>query len=82
LQVKGFRYQASGKVGRELRLPLAKEETMPDEPQGRKVDGDGPDPTTFEEVAEPGRKQTAADAEWLSMATADPAYFLKDSDSK
>jgi hypothetical protein len=55
---------------------------MPDEPQGRRVDGDGPDPATFEEVAEPGRKQTAADAEWLSMATADPAYFLKDSDSK
>ena len=31
-----------------------------------------------EEVAEPGRKQSAADAEWLSMATADPALYLKD----
>ena len=57
---------------------------MPDEPQvqGRSADGDiqqlGPDPTTLEEVAEPGRKRNAADAEWLSMATADPAYFLKD----
>ena len=38
----------------------------------------GPDRTTPEEVAEPGRKRTAADTEWLSMATADPAHFLKD----
>jgi hypothetical protein len=57
---------------------------MPDDlqVQGRSADGDiqqlGPDPTTPEEVAEPGRKRNAADAEWLSMATADPAYFLKD----
>jgi hypothetical protein len=36
-----------------------------------------PDPIP-EEVAEPGRKRTAADTEWLSMATADPAHFLKD----
>ena len=35
-------------------------------------------PQLLEEVAEPGRKRNAADAEWLSMATADPAYFLKD----
>ena len=55
---------------------------MPDEPQGRRVEGDGPDPTTFEEVAEPRRKRTSADTEWLSMATADPAHFLKDPDSK
>jgi len=55
---------------------------MPDDPQNRRVDGDGPDPTTFEEVAEPGRKRTVADTEWLFMATADPAYFLKDPDSQ
>ena len=51
---------------------------MPDEPQGRRVDGDGPNSTLFEEVAEPRRKPIDVDAEWLSMATADPAYFLKD----
>jgi hypothetical protein len=32
----------------------------------------------LEDVAEPGWKRNAADTEWLSMATADPAYFLKD----
>jgi hypothetical protein len=55
---------------------------MPNEPQGRRVDDDGPDPTLLEEVAEPGRVPNDADAEWLSMATADPAYFLKDPDAK
>jgi hypothetical protein len=55
---------------------------MPNEPQGRRGDGDGPDPTTFEEVAEPGRKSSDTDTEWLSIATADPAYFIKDPDSK
>ena len=55
---------------------------MPDEPKGRRVDADGPNPTTFEEIAEPGRKPGDADTEWLSMATADPAYFLKDPDAK
>jgi len=44
--------------------------------------GEGPERTTPEEVAEPGRKRTATDTEWLSMATADPAHFLKDTDSK
>jgi hypothetical protein len=54
---------------------------MPNEPQGRRVEGDGPDTTLLEEeVVEPGRKPS--DAEWLSMATADPAYFLKDPDPK
>jgi hypothetical protein len=55
---------------------------MPDEPQGLRVDGDWPNNSTLleEEGAEPGRKPS--DAEWLSMATADPAYFLKDPDSK
>ena len=59
---------------------------MPHRPQGRSVDSGiqkaepehGPDLITAEEVAEPGRKPNAEDAEWLSMATADPAHFLKD----
>jgi hypothetical protein len=61
---------------------------MPNEPQDRSPDirvqqfGEGQDLTTPEEVAEPGLKRTAADTEWLSMATADPAHFLKDPDSK
>jgi hypothetical protein len=61
---------------------------MPNEPQDRRPDirvqqfGEGPECTTPEEVAEPGRKRTAADTEWLSIATADPAHFLKDPDSK
>ncbi|HEX5912538.1 MAG TPA: hypothetical protein VFY54_05350 [Rubrobacter sp.] len=61
---------------------------MPNEPQDRRPDirvqqfGEGPDLTTPEEVAEPGLKRTAVDTEWLSMATADPAHFLKDPDSK
>jgi hypothetical protein len=63
---------------------------MTNEPQDRGADvrvqqvgsGEGPGRITPEEVAEPGLKRTAADAEWLSMATADPAHFLKDPDSK
>jgi hypothetical protein len=61
---------------------------MPNEPQDRRPDigvqqfWEGPDLTTPEEVAEPGLKRTAVDTEWLSMATADPAHFLKDPDSK
>jgi hypothetical protein len=59
---------------------------MPTDPQDRSADvrvqqvgpGEGPDTTTPEEVTEPGRKRTAADTEWLSMATADPAHFLKE----
>jgi hypothetical protein len=59
---------------------------MPTEPQDRSADvrvqqvwpGEGLDLATPEEVAEPGRKRTAADTEWLSMATADPAHFLKE----
>ena len=63
---------------------------MTNEPQDRGADvrvqqvgpGEGPGHITPEEVAESGLKRTAADAEWLSMATADPAHFLKDPDSK
>jgi hypothetical protein len=62
---------------------------MPRDPQNRLTD-DGAQPVqperpsglAPEEVAEPGRKQNAADADWLSMATADPALFLKDSGSE
>ena len=81
----GFRIQVSGSRG--SWLPSGEEQTMPNEPQDRSPDrvqqfGEGPDRTTPEEVAEPGLKRTAADTEWLSMATADPAHFLKDPDSK
>jgi hypothetical protein len=59
---------------------------MPNEPQDRSPDfrvqqdqpWKGPDRAVPEEVAEPARKRTAADTDWLSMATADPAHFLKD----
>ena len=58
---------------------------MPKEPQDRSEGGmrqvgpgDGPDLTMLEEVSEPAQKCNASDAEWLSMATADPAHFLKD----
>ncbi len=59
---------------------------MPNDPQDRSADGgiqqvgpaDGQDRTTPEEVTGPVQKRKAADAEWLSMATADPAHFLKD----
>jgi hypothetical protein len=35
-----------------------------------------------EEVAEPDQKRNTLDPDWLSMATADPALFLKDSGSE
>jgi hypothetical protein len=59
---------------------------MPNDPQSRRTE-DGtrralpesrPPDAIPEEVAEPGRRRNVADAEWLSMATADPAHFLKD----
>ena len=58
---------------------------MPRDPRSRLTD-EGAQPLRPEtpsglapEVgAEPGRKPSAADAEWLSMATADPALYLKD----
>ena len=60
---------------------------MPRAPQSRETDGvtqlvqsaGRPSGLAPEEVAEPDRKQDPADADWLSMATADPALFLKDS---
>jgi hypothetical protein len=32
-----------------------------------------------EQVGDPDTKHNATDADWLSMTTADPAFFLKDS---
>lgn len=62
---------------------------MPTDPQGRLTDDvaqpvqpERPSGLAPEEVAEPGRKHSAADADWLSMATADPALFLKDAGSE
>ena len=56
---------------------------MARDPQGRLTD-DGVQPETSsglapEEVTEQGTKQNATDTDWLSMTTADPAFFLKDS---
>jgi hypothetical protein len=58
---------------------------MPRDPQSRTPDDSTqpvgrPSGLAPEEVEEPGRKQE--DADWLSMATADPALFLKDSGSE
>jgi hypothetical protein len=39
----------------------------------------GPAP---DEVTEPGAKQNISDTDWLSMTTADPAFFLKDAGSE
>ena len=57
---------------------------MPRDPQSRAADEEAqpviperPSGLGPEEIA--GRKQNAAEPDWLSMATADPALFLKDS---
>jgi hypothetical protein len=49
------------------------EGVQPERPSGRLVP---------EEIAEPGTKQNASDTDWLSMTTADPAFFLKDTSSE
>ena len=62
---------------------------MPRDPQGRLTD-DGTQPVQREgqsglipeESAEPGAKQNASEADWLSMTTADPAFFLTDTGSE
>ncbi len=59
---------------------------MARDPQSRLTD-DGALPETSsglapEEVTEPGAKQNAPDTDWLSMTTADPAFFLKESGSE
>jgi len=67
--------------------PEEEEEIMPIDPKSRVTD-DGTQPAgrssglAPEEVEEPGRKQDSADMDWLSMATADPALFLKDTGSE
>ena len=58
---------------------------MPRDPRSRLTD-DGTQPRqpempsglAPEEIAEPLRKQNATDTDWLSMSTADPAFFLND----
>jgi hypothetical protein len=59
---------------------------MPRDPQSRLTDEgaqpESPSGLAPEEVKEPGTKQNAADADWLAMTTADPAFFLKDSNSE
>jgi hypothetical protein len=59
---------------------------MPSDPQKR-LTGEGVQPAqperpsglVPEDVGEPDQKRNTADADWLSMTTADPAFFLKDS---
>jgi hypothetical protein len=63
---------------------------MPRDPQSRLTDegaqqvkperpsGLAPD----EVMMEPGTRQNPADTDWLTMTTADPAFFLKDSNSE
>jgi hypothetical protein len=63
---------------------------MPRDPQSRLTDDEGVEPVqperpsgiVPEEMTEPGAKQNASDTDWLSMATADPAFFLKDPGSE
>jgi hypothetical protein len=59
---------------------------MARDPQSRLTD-DGARPETSsglapEEVGEPDTKHNASDTDWLSMTTADPAFFLKESGSE
>jgi len=56
------------------------------DPQGRLTD-DGaqlemPSGPVPEKLTELGKKQNTSDADWLSMTTADPAFFLKESGSE
>ena len=62
---------------------------MPRDPQSRASDENAqpknqerPAGLAPEEVAGPDRKQNAAEPDWLSMATADPALFLKNPDAE
>jgi hypothetical protein len=56
---------------------------MARDPQGRQTDDrvqpENSPGLVSEQVAEPGTKQDDPDTDWLSMTTADPAFFLKDS---
>ena len=58
---------------------------MPRDPRSRPTDEGAqplqpeiPSGLVPEEIAEPSRKQNATDTDWLSMTTADPAFFLND----
>ncbi len=58
---------------------------MPRDPRNRLTDEGAqplqpemPSGLAPEEIAEPLRKQNATDTDWLSMSTADPAFFLND----
>jgi hypothetical protein len=46
------------------------------------VQPEGPSGLFPEEIAKPDTKHNAPDTDWLSMTTADPAFFLKDSGSE
>jgi hypothetical protein len=53
------------------------------DPQGRPtndgVQPERPSGLVPEDIPEPDTKHNAPDTDWLSMTTADPAFFLKDS---
>ncbi len=58
---------------------------MPRDPRSRLTDEGAqplqpemPSGLAPEEIVEPLRKQNATDTDWLSMSTADPAFFLND----
>jgi hypothetical protein len=57
-------------MARDPRGRLTEDGVQPERPSG----------LVPEEIAEPDTKQNAADRDWLSMSTADPAFFLKDSE--
>ena len=56
---------------------------MARDPQGRPTDEgvrlEGPSGLVPEEISEPDTKHDTPDTDWLSMTTADPAFFLKES---
>jgi hypothetical protein len=59
---------------------------MARDPQGRLID-DGVQPENSpglvpEQAADQDTKQSISETDWLSMTTADPAFFLKDSGSE
>ena len=58
---------------------------MPRDPRNRLTDEGAqplqpeiPSGLVPEEIAEPSRKQNATDTDWLSMTTADRAFFVND----
>src|SRR5918994_1966789 len=56
-------------MGREPQRRLTDDGVLPENSPG----------VVSEQVVEPGTKQNDSDMDWLSMTTADPAFFLKDS---